>query len=128
MLENRRHLRFREVFDIRWTVLGTNLTGEGQVLNMSSSGFLLRTDGNFDPKRSGVLYIDSQDDKPLVFGSKKGKIVWLRRISENRPGYLCGVEFLKDSPQDKKLEGWLETKTDELSRISDANILINFLA
>ena len=120
MLENRRHLRIREITDIRWTIFGTDLLGEGKILNISASGFLLQTDGKFDPKRSGVLFIDSHDEKPLPFGSKKGKIIWLKRMPGNQPGFVCGVEFLKNSPADKALNDWIGKKTEELSKATIA--------
>ena len=127
MLDNRRHLRIREVVDIRWAILGTDLSGEGKILNISASGFLLQTDGKFDPKRSGLLYIDSYDEKPLAFGPKKGKIVWLKRMPGNRPGYVCGVEFLRNTPTDKVLNDWISRKTEELSQATDAKILVQYI-
>ena len=128
MLENRRHLRIREIIDIRWVILGTEVAGEGKILNISASGFLLQTDGKFDPKRSGVLFIDSHDEKPLPFGAKKGKIIWLKRMPGNQPGFVCGVEFLKNSPTDKALNDWIGKKTEELSKATDANILVQYIA
>ncbi len=127
MLENRRHLRIREIFDIRWAILGTELTGEGKVLNVSTSGFQLQLDGKFDPRRSGLLYIDGHDEKPLDFGSKRCKIVWLRRL-ENKTGFVCGVEFLKNTPRDKALDDWISRKTEDLAQTTNANILINYIA
>lgn len=126
MLENRRHIRIREITDIRWTVLGDDISGEGKVLNISTSGLLFQTDKKFDISRIKRLYIDSQSSEPLSFGPKKVKIVWVRPMPNGKAGYICGVEFIKEA-FDKKLEDWINQKLESLGRISDPNILKNYL-
>ena len=127
MLENRRHMRIREVTDVRWAVLGGDDYGEGKVLNVSASGLMLQTDDAFDPNGKRELFIDAVGKDPLVFGAKKGRVVWSRRMPENRPGYQCGVEFMRDQGLDKALSDWLDNKTQELHKITDANILKNYI-
>jgi hypothetical protein len=126
MLENRRHMRIREIFDIRWAVLGTDDSGEGKIHNISTSGLSFQTDGKFNPKNLGEVFIDAHGQDSLAFGSKKGKIVWMRRMPEGRPGYQCGIEFTKNS-FDKQLNGWLDLKTSELAQAMDANILNHYI-
>ena len=47
MFENRRHFRLREFIDVTWKVDELNVSGEGTVVNISSSGLLLQTDRVF---------------------------------------------------------------------------------
>ena len=127
MLENRRHMRIREITDIRWTVLGQNDYGEGKVLNISSSGLLLQTDGHFNPLHQGMFFIDAVGKEPLGFGAKKGKVVWMRRLPEGRPGFQCGIEFMKNV-FDKPLQDWLEQRIESLAQATNANILNNYIS
>ena len=126
MLENRRHMRIRGITDIRWAVLGTDDSGEGKVHNVSASGLSFQTDGKFNPKHQGDVFIDALGQDPLAFGSKKGKLVWMRRMPEGRQGYQCGIEFTRDG-LDKRLNDWLNLKTEELAQAMDANILNHYI-
>jgi hypothetical protein len=127
MFENRRHMRIREIADIRWTILGTDTVGEGKVLNISTSGMLLTTDEKFNARMQGMMYIDAPDSEPLAFGPKKGKLVWMRRMPDGRKGFQCGLEFQKNVGPDKALEEWLNKKTEELSRAESASILNHYV-
>lgn len=127
MLENRRHMRIREVADVRWTVLGSEILGEGKVLNISSSGLLLVTDKNYTPYVRGKLYVDAPGVEPLAFGPKKGRVVWTRKV-DNGSGFVCGIEFDRDMPFDSRLDSWLNQKSDELSQTTNANILDHFVS
>lgn len=119
-------MRIREITDIRWTVLGKDDQGRGKILNISSSGLLLQTDENFNPRNQGTLFIDAPGAQPLEFGPRKGKVVWMRRLSEGRQGFQCGVEFIKNSA-DKPLEDWLDQKTRHLAEATDPNILNHYI-
>lgn len=127
MLENRRHIRIRELTDVRWTILGSEIAGEGKVYNISESGLQMQTDGHFTPRVTGLMFIDGHDETPLPFGAKKGRIVWLRRMPEGRTGYQCGVEFVQTS-WDKPLQDWINHKTEELAQAGNANVLSNYIA
>ena len=127
MLENRRHMRIREITDIRWVVLGEDIFGEGKVFNISTSGLLLQTDAKFDPRRRGIVYIDAHGEEPLGFGPKKGNIVWSRPLPAKQ-GYQCGVQFLKNSPFDKLLQEWINGKVEALVQATDANILNHYIS
>ena len=104
MLENRRHLRIRQPIDITWSMPGEDITGQGQILNISSSGILLQIDNSFKPLDHCVLAIDPEivEEKP-PFLNKKGKVVWFRRIHTPHYSYLCGLEFFKDQAFDRDL-------------------------
>lgn len=126
MLENRRNIRIREITEVRWTVLGSELLGDGKVLNISHSGLLLQTDTNFDPHVRGKLYLDSPSSDDLEFGPKKGRVVWTRKI-ENNTGFQCGIEFDRNQSSDSRLDQWIEKKSDEIAQTTDANILRHYV-
>ena len=126
MLDNRRHLRIREITDVRWTVLGSEILGEGKVINISSSGLLLLTDNNFDPHVRGKVYVDATGIDPLVFGPKKGRVVWTKR-NENATGFQCGIEFDRNMPFDARLDQWISQKEGEMAFTTDAKILNHFI-
>ena len=126
MLDNRRHMRIREITDVRWTVLGSELLGEGKILNISFSGMLLQMDKNYDPHIRGKLYVDAPGAEPLAFGPKKGRVVWTKRIDSTN-GFQCGLEFDRDMPFDKPLDQWIDKKSDEIALTTNANILNHFV-
>ena len=129
MLENRRHLRIRQPVDVTWSVPGEDITGQGQITNISSSGLLLQIDSSFKPLDKCVLSIDPElsEEEKNPFLNKKGKVVWFRRIQNPRYHYQCGVEFLKDQVFNSELDDWLQTKTAELAQTMDPNILNNYM-
>ena len=123
MLENRRHFRLREIIDVAWKVTDQDVSGEGTVVNISSSGLLLQTDRVFRPTDDCVLLIESGADV-LPFAAKKGKIMWFRRIHTPQERFQCGIQFVADNT-DNSFKQWLETKIKELGGTADANVLSN---
>ncbi len=126
MYENRRHIRIHEIVPVRWTVLGTDVIGEGKVLNVSSSGLLLQTKTPHNLIYSGVLYIDAHGPESLEFGPKKGKVMWSRRTSDGQD-VQYGIEFVKGRPQDKALDEWINVRSNNLTEIVDAKILEHYI-
>ena len=112
--------------DVKWTILGSVLLGEGKLLNISSSGMLLQMDSTYDPHIRGKVYVDAPGVEPLVFGPKKGRVVWTKKI-ESTSGFQCGLEFDRDMPFDKKLEKWIDHKSDQIALTTNANILNHFI-
>ena len=123
MSENRRHFRLREFIDVAWKLEDQEVSGEGMVVNISSSGVLLQTDRVFRPSDDCVLSIESGADT-LPFAAKKGKIMWFKRIYTPQERIQCGVEFLPDKT-DIAFQEWLAMKMDQLSQATDAKILGN---
>ena len=123
MFENRRHFRLREFLDVTWKVADQEVSGEGMVMNISSSGALLQTDRVFRPSDDCVLSIQPVDDK-LPFESKSGKIMWFKRIHTPQERYQCGIQFLQDK-KDDNFHQWLDGKVNELCEAGDAKILGN---
>jgi len=123
MFENRRHFRLKEFLDVSWKLAGQEVSGEGTVVNISTSGFLLQTDRVFQASDECVLSIDSGVEA-LPFAAKMGKIMWFRRIHTPQERYQLGVQFLKDK-KDDDFQQWLEEKVTRLSEASDAKILGN---
>jgi hypothetical protein len=122
MFENRRHFRLREFIDVAWKVADQDVSGEGLVVNISSSGLLLQTDKIFRPSDNCVLSIESGSED-LPFGAKKGRIMWFRRIHTPQERFQCGIQFLANT--DSSFQQWLEMKVNRLSEAGDATILGN---
>ncbi len=123
MLENRRHFRLREFMDVTWKVMDQDVSGEGLITNISSSGLLLQTDRVFKPSDICILTISSGVDK-LPFAEKKGKVMWFRRIHAPQERFQCGVQFIADK-LDNDFQQWLEKKVSKLCEAGDAKILVN---
>jgi hypothetical protein len=121
--EYRRHFRLREFLDVSWKVAGQEISGEGIVVNISSSGLLLQTDRVFSPSENCILSIGSGDEG-LPFSPKNGKIMWFRRIHTPQERLQCGVQFLPNDP-DNGFQQWLGKKIDQLGNAGDVNILGN---
>ena len=130
MLENRRHLRIRERLDITWNVPGEDIAGQGQVLNISSSGMLLQIDNSFKTLSQCVISVDPEfsEEEASPFINKKGKVVWFRKTQNPHYNYQCGVEFMNSLGTDDGLLSWIEKKTSGLSQAMSANILNNYIA
>ncbi len=122
MLENRRHFRLREYFDVTWKLADQEVSGEGMVMNISISGLFLQTYGVFRPSDNCVLSIGGVETLP--FAAKKGKIMWFRRIQTPQEGFQCGIRFLTDTT-DNHFQQWFEKKVSQLSEAEDAKILGN---
>jgi hypothetical protein len=126
-LETRRHLRIRERMEVTWSMPGEDITGQGQILNISNSGLLLQIDDSFKPLDQCVLSIDPEiDEERPPFLSKKGKVVWFRRIKTPKYSYQCGLEFLKEPQLDDDFINWIENKTAQLAQTMNASILNNY--
>ena len=124
MFENRRHFRLREFIDVAWKVADQEVSGEGTVVNISTSGFLLQTDRVFRPSDNCVLSIESGVEI-LPFPPKKGKVMWFKRIHTPQERFQCGVQFLPDKTDDN-FQQWLAMKVNKLSEAEDVKILDNF--
>jgi len=123
IFENRRHFRLREFLDVTWKLEDQEVSGEGTVMNISTSGLLLQTDRVFALSDDCVLSIESGVET-LPFAAKKGKLMWVRRIHTPQERFQCGVEFLQDKV-DNTFQEWLAMKIDQLSQAADAKILGN---
>ncbi len=127
-MESRRHLRIRQLMDVTWSMPGEDIAGQGQILNISSSGILLQIDNSFRPLDKCVLSIDPEiGEERVPFLNKKGKVVWFRKIQSPHYLYRCGVEFLGDKTTDKHLDDWIETKTAQLAETMSVSILNNYV-
>ncbi len=126
MLDNRKHLRIRGSYKARWKLVGTDISGEGTIYNISRSGALFQTEHIFKINDKPVICLESIDDE-LVFKSKQGKVVWFRREKTPHASYLMGILFSTDSMADKKFIDWLESKIQETSNAQDANILGHYI-
>ncbi len=126
-MEDRRHLRIRHLMGVTWSMPGEDITGLGQILNVSSSGILLQIDNSFIPLDHSVLCVDPEfDESRPPFLSKKGKVVWFRRIKTFKYTYQCGLEFLREQNPDSALMDWIDNKTTQLAQTVNVSILNNY--
>jgi hypothetical protein len=123
MLENRRHFRLREFTDVAWKVADQDVSGRGTLVNISFSGMLLRTDQIFRPTDNCFLTVESTAEN-FPFASKKGKMVWFRRIQAPQECFQCGLQFLGNEADNDFIQR-LEMKINRISEAGDANILGN---
>ncbi len=121
--ENRRHFRLRELIDITWKHEDQEESGEGTVVNISSSGLLLQTDRLFKVSDQSVLSFGSKVNS-LPLAGKKGRVMWYRRIVTPHERYQCGIQLLEDN-SDRDFQQWLGMKIDRLSEALNINILSN---
>ena len=69
---DRRHMRLRYLMDVRWSMPAASLSGQGQVVNISSSGLLLQLDNQFKPADDCIVSLDAPvNEKSFPFSSKK---------------------------------------------------------
>ena len=113
--------------DVTWSMPGEDITGVGQIVNISSSGLLLQIDNSFKPLDHSVLCVDPEfDENKPPFLSKKAKVVWFRRIDTSKFTYQCGLEFLREQNSDNNLIDWIENKTSQLAQTMNVSILNNY--
>ena len=123
MDENRRHFRLREFIDAVWKLEGQEVSGQGTVVNISTSGLLLQTDRVFSPSDNSVLSIELGTEN-FPFAVKKGKIMWFNRIHTPQERIQCGIQFLPNKT-DHNFQEWFEAKVNQLGQAGDSNILGN---
>ncbi len=126
MLENRRHFRLKQYFDVNWKVNGQDDVGEGTIFNISSSGLLLQTDKVFKPSDNCIMSVEVIPGSVRPFTIKKGKVMWFRRIRTPQERYQCGIQFL-DKSFDKEFQQWLDEEVTRLGEASNVNVLSNLV-
>ena len=92
MKDLRRNPRIKENIPVHWQVEQHISHGQGRVLNLSTSGLLLRTESEFSPLDQCVFLFNSALEGSKAFLPNKGKLIWHQK-KEN--GYVCGVEFIE---------------------------------
>ena len=124
MFENRRHFRLREFLDVTWKVEDQDVSGEGLIVNISKSGLQLVMDKVFKPTENCIVLVESKSEV-FPFASKKGKLMWFRRISAPQERFQCGIQFLATDKLGGDFQELLEKKISQISEASDARILGN---
>jgi len=92
----RRSLRVKERLPVCWRVKNTNLSGEGRVLNLSTSGLLLET-GNISPMEQSVFNLESLRSNGFAL-PREGRLVWSKAKSLGHKR-LCGLEFIEPNEE-----------------------------
>ena len=89
-------LRIKEQLPVRWRIKDTNFSGEGRVLNISTSGLLLETP-NVSAADQSVFNLESLKGNGFVL-PKEGRLVW-SRVKGLGSRKFCGLEFIEPSEE-----------------------------
>ena len=95
--EMRRGLRIKESLPVRWST-PEGETGEGKILNISTSGLLLDTNKDFSPVEQARFSLESLGLSNGHFLPQEGRLVWSKSQGA-RNNRLCGIEFVQ--PEEK---------------------------
>jgi len=105
-----------------------SVSGQGQIVNISSSGLLLQLDERFKPADDCVVFLDAPvHERSFPFTNKKGKLVWFRTINSSRFKYQCGLEFFNEKGDNQDVKHWVDAKVDELAQTMSASILNHYV-
>lgn len=124
MLENRQSFRLRQQIDLDWSVTDQKTDGKGKIYNISQTGLLFETDRLFAPEHGLTVSLNCQESPALP---EKGKLVWFRKVGENKSHYLCGIRFSSDDASDVSWTKWMEESVLKLAEVGDTHILGRYL-
>ena len=122
--ETRKNLRIRENQSVRWSVNESQQSGQGKILNISSTGMLLEAETTVEPLDQAILRFDS------ILGENNyvpetGELIWHKR---KNGGLLCGVRFV-DSSQNilTRLNQHIQSGIAKENRMRRVNNILNIL-
>ena len=126
MPDYRRHFRIKERVPVFWKIKDKNIEGQGEVINISTSGLLLETDSAFSPLDESKLEIEPID-KVIHFIPRQGQLVWFKKIKILNTRFWCGIEFIKP-PQEtvEEIKRKVEEVQVQMAQASNLNILQNY--
>ena len=125
----RQNVRIKEDLPVRWQIEEKDLQGLGRVKNLSLKGLLLETDSSFHPVACDECHIRivSEEAGSKMRLQQRGRIVWFKKISGGKPGYLCGIEFIKPSEDFvKQMTKRIEDFQQKQAETTNINILDQF--
>ena len=114
----------RKHIDVVWSVPEEKIEGAGKIFNISLSGINFETDKLFQPDHGMTVCLKSAQISALP---SKGKLVWFKRVGENRSHYQCGIRFLKDMDPDPQWVQWMDENILKLADTGDNKILTRYL-
>ncbi len=124
MIENRQSFRLRQQIDLDWSVTDQKTEGKGTAFNVSKTGMLFETDRLFSPEHGMTLSLKCEETPTLP---QKGKLVWFRKVGENKAHYLCGIRFNSDDASNVKWVKWMEESFSKLADVGNTTILTRYL-
>jgi hypothetical protein len=100
--ERRKYPRFKVYWPIQFNPIGSYISHDGRVTNLSEGGMLVQSSGQME------IGQHLKSKVSLILGSEittiemEAQVVWRNGYSGKRRGnYQCGAKFLHISPQDK---------------------------
>ncbi len=115
--EARRSLRVKENLPVRWRIQDGYESGEGKVLNISTTGVLLQTRKDFAPMEKTVFALESLGAVNGHFLPKQGRLVW-SKTSGFRNNRICGLEFIQ--PEEKVVANLRERIQSGITKVANA--------
>ena len=115
--EARRSLRIKEKLPVRWRIQDGYESGEGKILNISTTGVLLQTQKDFAPMEKTVFALESLDSVNGHFLPKQGRLVW-SKTQGFRHNRLCGLEFIQ--PEEKVVANLRERIQSGITKVANA--------
>ena len=109
-IDTRSHQRVDERSRVQWKVNGGEFTGVGYGRNISNSGMLLETNGQYRPNDGTVFSFDAiganANHVPRV-----GRLIWNRQKQWSHNRYQCGIEFIEPADAIKqRLQEHVQTR------------------
>jgi archaellum component FlaC len=116
VFEQRQSFRIKENVPVRWQIKDSRLSGEGRVLDISSSGMLFEAHTPFPPIDRCVFLVENMQKRQPQFVPAMGRLVWSKRKRFQGNKFLCGVEFIE--PAAEVMETLKKRVHSRISRIA----------
>lgn len=115
--EGRKSLRVKENLPVRWRIQDGYESGEGKIINISTTGVLLKTSKDFAPMEKTVFSLESLGSVNGHFLPKQGRLVWstAKGFRHNR---ICGLEFIQ--PEEKVVANLRERIQGGITKVANA--------
>ena len=115
--EARRGLRVKDNVPVRWSIKDGYDSGEGKVINISTSGLLLLTKKDFSPMENSVVALESFGESNGHFLPREGRLVWSKSRGP-RNNRICGIEFIQ--PEEKVISNLRERVQKGITQVANA--------
>jgi len=94
MTAGRQHSRIKDNLPVHWSIEG-GVSGDGVLLDLSSTGIRLITNKSFDPSDNCIFTVGSFKGEQLPFGPQKAILRWSQKVMKNKVEcVVCGLEFI----------------------------------
>ncbi len=125
--DRRKSLRIKEDIRVHWNLPDKSITGEGRIVNVSTSGMLLETQTEQPPTQNINLEVTSPFNHTHNFIPHSGRIVWTKKNSNQRNRFLWGIEFDNPPPEALKvLKERIQVKIEKLTNVRKIKTVVGY--